>query len=122
MISFRDPHVEETIQTFSNSIDWIRSHNFEEQNLNEAKLKLFSDIDSPISPSSKGVSEWKSGITHDLSQQNRLRTINVQRDDLIQVGEKYFSLLKNSPVIAVVGDEQNTSKYQEKGNWEIVNI
>jgi presequence protease len=76
--------VDETIETFSNSIDWIRNYTFTEQDLNEAKLKLFSDIDSPISPSSKGISEWKNGITFDLAQQSRMRTINVQKDDLIE--------------------------------------
>lgn len=52
----RDPNSIETLQSFGKAVDWAKSGKFTQQDIDEAKLSVFSAVDSPVAPSDKGIS------------------------------------------------------------------
>lgn len=51
----RDPNSLETLQSFGKAVDWAKSGKFTQQDIDEAKLSVFSAVDSPVAPSDKGI-------------------------------------------------------------------
>jgi hypothetical protein len=122
--SYRDPNIDKTINSFKGAVDWVLSgrkesaNTFSEQNIEEAKLSLFSDIDMPVSPSKKGLSEFLTGITWEMRQQHRERLFGVERADLLGVAEKYLPLAEKG-VTTVFGAEEQEKEIQNSGLWVV---
>uniref|UniRef100_A0A8C6R7D3 Presequence protease, mitochondrial n=1 Tax=Nannospalax galili TaxID=1026970 RepID=A0A8C6R7D3_NANGA len=55
LYSYRDPNFIETLQSFGKAVDWAKSGKFTQQDIDEAKLSVFSSVDSPVAPSDKGI-------------------------------------------------------------------
>lgn len=51
---FRDPNSVQTLSAFHKGIDWAKSGQFTQQDIDEAKLSVFSAVDSPVAPANKG--------------------------------------------------------------------
>lgn len=45
----------QTLSAFGKSVDWVRSGKFTQQDIDEAKLSVFSAVDSPVAPADKGA-------------------------------------------------------------------
>ena len=44
----------QTLSAFRKGVEWAREGQFTQQDLDEAKLSVFSAVDSPVAPSDKG--------------------------------------------------------------------
>lgn len=44
----------QTLSAFRKGVDWAKSGQFTQQDIDEAKLSVFSAVDSPVAPSNKG--------------------------------------------------------------------
>lgn len=42
--SDRDPNSMDTVKAFDKSVEWVKTKSFSEQDVNEAKLAIFSDV------------------------------------------------------------------------------
>ncbi|XP_042202889.1 presequence protease, mitochondrial isoform X4 [Callorhinchus milii] len=51
--SYRDPNSLETLVAFKKSVDWAKAGKFTQDDIDEAKLSVFSSVDVPIAPSDK---------------------------------------------------------------------
>lgn len=51
---YRDPNSLGTMSVFRRSIAWARAGKFTQEDIDEAKLSVFSAVDTPIAPSDKG--------------------------------------------------------------------
>lgn len=115
--SYRDPEVSRTLGVFSKALPWIKSNKFSNQSIEETKLGVFSKVDSPRSPSLKGVTEFMTGISHEVRQQRRIRLFETSREDLLEVAGKYLGDGATSS-IAVVGSDQNINlKEDQSWHW-----
>ena len=115
--SYRDPNVERTLDTFLKSYDWLKNpSNYTDDDIEAAKLTLFSQLDAPIVPSRKGLSEFKQCLTWEMKQRHRDGIFSSTRDDILAVTEKYF--VSNIPhAITVVGNEQLHSSLDS--SWKV---
>ena len=68
-MSYRDPNFANTLRAFSNSVDWVLSNKFSDRELEEAKISIFSGIDRPVEPGSRGSEFFESGITAEMKQE-----------------------------------------------------
>lgn len=50
----RDPNSVQTLSAFRKGVDWAKSGQFSQQDIDEAKLSVFSAVDSPVAPADKG--------------------------------------------------------------------
>lgn len=53
-VSLRDPNSVQTLSAFRKGVDWAKSGQFTQQDIDEAKLSVFSAVDSPVAPAHKG--------------------------------------------------------------------
>ncbi len=53
-LSLRDPNSVQTLSAFRRGVDWAKSGQFTQQDIDEAKLSVFSAVDSPVAPADKG--------------------------------------------------------------------
>ncbi|KAG8443350.1 hypothetical protein GDO86_011952 [Hymenochirus boettgeri] len=103
--SYRDPNSLSTLSTFQNAVEWAKSGKFTQQDIDEAKLSVFSAVDSPIAPSDKGMNNFLHGITDEMKQRHREQLFAVNHSHLTNASNKYLSAGQCTRGSAVLGPE-----------------
>ncbi|NLC70043.1 MAG: peptidase M16 [Desulfuromonadaceae bacterium] len=120
MISYRDPHLVRTLQVFRQAVDWAVSGNFSDDDIKESILSVFSDIDRPLSPSSRGSYEtlqFLKGVTPAMRQRLRAGIFAVNRQKLIELAEKnLLNQWARSAVGVLSGKEKLMRANEELGD------
>jgi Zn-dependent M16 (insulinase) family peptidase len=88
--SFRDPNPHKTYGHFEQGIIKISKGRFSDNDIKEAKLYIFSDIDQVTTPQNKGLEMFFKDVTPKERDEFRKRLLNVTRDDIKEVTNKYF--------------------------------
>lgn len=108
--SYRDPNSVQTLSAFRRGVDWAKSGLFTQQDIDEAKLSVFSAVDSPVAPASKGIGRFLSGVTDEKLQEHRERLFNVTHKSLLDVAERYLGAGQRTCGVAILGPENETIK------------
>uniref|UniRef100_A0A674BVD4 Pitrilysin metallopeptidase 1 n=1 Tax=Salmo trutta TaxID=8032 RepID=A0A674BVD4_SALTR len=108
--SYRDPNTVQTLSAFRKGVDWAISGQFTQQDINEAKLSVFSAVDSPVAPSDKGMGRFLSGITDELKQAHRERLFAVTDKSIVDVAGRYLGIGQRTCGVAILGPENDTIK------------
>ncbi|CAR24777.1 pitrilysin family metalloprotease [Lachancea thermotolerans CBS 6340] len=117
--SYRDPHPLNSLQVFAESGNYVlQNSNWKNDDLNEAKLTIFQQVDAPISPSSEGSILFNYGITDSMRQVRREQLLDVNLEDVRAAAEKY--LFKKPSVTAVVGPRIEAE--MSDGKWQIKDL
>lgn len=88
--SYRDPHIQSTIEAFDRAGEWLmRTANYSDQEIDEAKLQVFQSVDQPITPSDQGAEYFLTGVNDQMKQEYRLRLLDVDKADIQEVAERY---------------------------------
>lgn len=85
--SYRDPNITKTLFAFREAIRTVSRGDFDESDLEEAKLETIQAFDSPLSPGSQGEVAYcwmREGKTFDLRHAFRTRILALTREELIQ--------------------------------------
>uniref|UniRef100_A0A669EAC1 Pitrilysin metalloproteinase 1 n=1 Tax=Oreochromis niloticus TaxID=8128 RepID=A0A669EAC1_ORENI len=108
--SYRDPNTVQTLSAFGNGIDWAKSGKFTQQDIDEAKLSVFSAVDSPVAPADKGMGQFLSGVTDEMKQSHRQRLFAVDHKNLVDVAERYLSAGQKTCGVVILGPENDVIK------------
>ncbi|XP_017284999.1 presequence protease, mitochondrial [Kryptolebias marmoratus] len=108
--SYRDPNSMQTLSAFRKGVEWAKSGQFSQQDVDEAKLSVFSAVDSPVAPSDKGMGRFLSGITDEMKQSHREKLFAVDQKSLVDVAERYLSVGQRTCGVAILGPENVTIK------------
>uniref|UniRef100_H3CRB7 Presequence protease, mitochondrial n=1 Tax=Tetraodon nigroviridis TaxID=99883 RepID=H3CRB7_TETNG len=115
--SYRDPNSVQTLSAFGESVNWVKSGEFTQQDIDEAKLSVFSAVDSPVAPADKGMSRFLSGVTDEMKQQHREELFAVTHKNLVEAAERYLSVGQQTCGVAVLGPENE--EIQKDPSWII---
>jgi len=91
--SYRDPRLQETLQDFDRSIDWLLSTKHEQRLLDEAVLGVIAGMDAPGSPAGEIKATFHRMLRQRTPEQRRAyrqRILAVTLDDLIDVAGRYL--------------------------------
>ena len=111
-VSYRDPHLKKTIETYQGAAEFIRQFQADERTMTKYVIGAIGELDTPMTPSAKGSfskEAWLAGVTEEDLQK--------ERDELLATTpEKIRSLA--AYVDAFMGDEcftcaGNTAKIRE---------
>jgi len=109
LLSYRDPHIARTLRVYDDALAWVVSGAFTTNDLDEALLAVFADLDRPLSPGGRGNREFdnlQQGLTQELRQRHRDRLLAVDRDDLLRVARRH--LLEGAvSAVSVLGAEES---------------
>ncbi|XP_074214426.1 presequence protease, mitochondrial isoform X4 [Camelus bactrianus] len=111
LYSYRDPRSTETLQSFVKAVDWARSGRFTQQDIDEAKLSVFSAVDSPVAPSDRGLDHFLYGLSDEMKQKHREQLFAVHREALVDVSTRYLGPGRSTHGLALLGpDNARTAK------------
>lgn len=107
--SYRDPNPRNTLQVVENAGKFARDKDWTSRELEEGKLSVFQQLDAPTSVQSDGSKEFTYSITEDMDQKMRERLLDVTKEDIQEVAQRY---LVDAPA-----DKQAVSLLGEKKDW-----
>lgn len=120
--SFRDPHVVSTLKAFEEAVEQVLTGDFDESDIEEAKLEMIQGLDSPISPGSRGMVAFgwlKEGKTTSIRQKYRNRLLSCTKNDIQEAVEKHLRTPKECTTIVMGGKtllESENQILKEEGN------
>jgi hypothetical protein len=91
--SYYDPDCVSTLGAFDGAVEWACRGAYDDREVEEAKLAIFSDLSSPVTPASVGGSVFALGVSDALRQAKRDQYFNVSREDLSRVAHRYMPRL-----------------------------
>ncbi len=120
--SYRDPNVVKTLKAFDEAIKHVTRGNFDEADLEEAKIEMIQGLDAPISPGSQGevaYSWWREGRTLEERQKFRNRLLALTREEVISSVEEVIvkNIKQGHPVVFAGREllEKTNEELQIKG-------
>ncbi|ODV79292.1 uncharacterized protein CANTADRAFT_52318 [Suhomyces tanzawaensis NRRL Y-17324] len=116
--SYRDPNPVKSIESFKESFDYGKQAEWDADDLQQAKLRIFQSIDAPTNISSQGSTEFFDGITDEMRQERRENFLSVNNNDLVNVVDKYL-LGNDKDLVTVIGDNK-LLKVDEK--WTVTEL
>merc|ERR1712002_188698 len=117
--SYRDPNAHNTITSFDGAVDWIMENTFSDQDIDEAKLGVFSKLDMPVPPGDRGQQHFLSDISYEMQQSHRERLFSVKRQNILNVAERYLSKSNRCSSVTILGPENDFTKSED--GWIIKN-
>uniref|UniRef100_A0A8C4PXV8 Pitrilysin metalloproteinase 1 n=1 Tax=Eptatretus burgeri TaxID=7764 RepID=A0A8C4PXV8_EPTBU len=106
--SYRDPSPHNSLSTFERSKSWACSGKYNAQDVDEAKLSVFSAIDAPLAPSEKGQALFLSGISEEMRQKHREAVFSVNQDSLVDVATRYLEKGAQTSGVTIIGPQNKT--------------
>ncbi|MCH9704194.1 MAG: insulinase family protein, partial [Chlamydiae bacterium] len=83
--SYRDPNWQSTLTAFDESIQKVASGDFGDVEIEEAKLGIFQEVDSPVAPSNRADVTYyrqKGGRTPEMRQLYRERLLDATKEQI----------------------------------------
>ncbi len=93
LYSYKDPNLFATLQAYEQVCGFIKSGAFDDVALEEAKLGVLQELDSPISPGSRAevAYAWhQAGKTETMRQHFRDLLMSTTKEDLLALIPRYF--------------------------------
>ncbi|CAI7997238.1 Presequence protease, mitochondrial [Geodia barretti] len=113
----RDPNADTTLHLFDKCIQWCFCGEFSEEDVNEAKLMTIAELDSPISPGSRGSLMFLQHITPEMQYFHRQQILQVNKQDMIESTARPFVLgipstwcIAPQPILCKIITLRKTSK------------
>lgn len=115
--SYRDPNPLNTMSIVRDAGRWAVEKRWTARDLEEAKLSVFQSVDAPESVSSVGMTRFISGVTDKMLQERRERLLDVTRDQVQEVAQKYIvdALERGDGRTVFLGEKQ---AWVDDGTWE----
>lgn len=119
LLSYRDPHLTRTLRVYDEAADWAAAGRFSDQDIKEAILAVFGEIDKPLSPGGRGYREFantRQGLSLEMRQELRRKVLATDRATLRRLARTY--LVEGRPRSAVsvlAGEDSLRQANQELG-------
>ncbi|MBS0623583.1 MAG: insulinase family protein [Verrucomicrobia bacterium] len=107
--AYRDPNLNSTIHAFEEAIENVCAGEFDDEDLEEAKLGLFQELDAPLAPASRGMttfSRLRGGRTPQLRKDFRDRLRNMTAQQVIEASQQHLQArIQNAVLVSFANAE-----------------
>ena len=113
LLSYRDPHLARTLRVYDEATEWAVAGRFQEEEITEAVLAVFSDLDRPLSPGSKGYREFansRQGLNLAMRNELRRQALAVDGRQLAVLAENYLGQGREASAVSVIAGEEALQK------------
>jgi Zn-dependent M16 (insulinase) family peptidase len=117
MLSYRDPHLARTLDVYDQAAQWAAAGEFSDQEVKEAILAVFAELDKPLSPGGKGYREFADatqGLTPQMRRELREKILATDSGTLRRVAQRYLVEGRDQSVVSVLSSEEQLKKANEK--------
>lgn len=107
--SYRDPNPLNTINIMRNAGQWAVDKKWSDRDLEDAKISVFQGVDAPRAVNEEGMGYFVYGITEEMKQQRREQLLDVTKDQVREVAQKYIvdALAKQSERVVFLGEKRD---------------
>lgn len=107
--SYRDPNPQNTFSIMRGAGQWAVDKQFADQDLEEAKISVFKSLDAPKSVNTEGMDRFSSGVTDEMKQTRREQLLDVTKDQVREVAQKYIvdGLAREQERVAFLGEKKD---------------
>lgn len=115
-LSYRDPHILETLNAYSGAMSYIKSGDYSEEDIEEAILQACSEIDKPDSPAETARAAFFRNLIS-LSDKKRQdfkkKLLKVKKQDIIRAS-KHFKKSWQECSVAVLSSKEKIEETNKK--------
>ena len=114
-VSYRDPNLKKTMETFEKIGDYLRSFTADERTMTKYIIGAISDLDIPMNPSAKGSrssSAYLTNQTYEEIQQERDELLACTQEDIRALAD-YMDAIMKAEAVCVVGNGQAIEENKE---------
>ena len=108
--SYRDPHIQRTLDVYTGALDFIRTGTYSSEDIKEAILQVCSNIDKPNPPGAAAREAFFRdliGLNDDARLSFKADLLALTRKQVVEAAEQFFSPERIDAAIAVIsGQEQ----------------
>ncbi|MFZ4437509.1 MAG: insulinase family protein [Syntrophales bacterium] len=108
-LSYRDPHLIETLDIYRNAVDFICNSPVPQEELEKAVIGTIGALDKPLDPSGRGytalIREF-SGMTDSMRRRFREAVLTITTERLQDAAQRYFPAAAEAAVVAVCAPEE----------------
>ncbi|KAG5944263.1 metalloprotease [Claviceps sorghi] len=108
--SYRDPNPQNTLSIMRNAGKWAVNREWCSRDLEEAKISVFQTVDAPKAVNQEGMGKFLSGITEEMKQKKREQLLDVSKEQVKEVAQKYL-------VEAIEKGEERVTFLGERPSW-----
>jgi len=107
--SYRDPHIVPTLKVYDDAPVFIKTADLSADDIKEAILQVCSEIDAP---DPRGPAARKAffrkiiSLSDETRQRFKQKLLEINRDQVIQTAEKYFSDVENHAIAVISSDDK----------------
>lgn len=112
--SYRDPNPLNTMRIYSGAGQFAAEKEWTDRDIEEAKISVFQRIDAPKSVSQEGMDRFLSGLTEEMIKERRARLLDLGRQEVRDVAQKYIVEGMEKARLIVLGEK----KSWVDGEWE----
>lgn len=124
--SYRDPHLCSTLQAFRESVDMLVKGEFDNRDLEEAKLGILQDLDAPIYPGARAMTAFNwmfCGKDRQKRQNFRDGLIHAKKAAIQKAVKTHLDQALNQAALATFANEEFiTSKNQELADKHLTTL
>ncbi|MCR5755692.1 MAG: insulinase family protein, partial [Acetatifactor sp.] len=114
-VSYRDPHLKNTLQIFDDAADAIANYKADERTITQYIIGAISDLDIPLTPPMKGLralSAYMTGLTSQMVQRERDEILGTTAEDIRSLSE-YIKAFMADDFLCVVGNANKIKENKE---------
>lgn len=100
--SYRDPHIADTLKSFESAIETIAIGKFDQGDLEEAKLEIIQQFDSPVAPGSRAFTaygQWRTNKTLEQRQAYRNKILSLTPKEVAKAVDTHLLPHKDKGVV-----------------------
>lgn len=115
LVSYRDPKLSETNQTYEGIPEYLRSFDIDERDMTKYVIGTISGVDTPLTPSQKGsrnLTAYLTGTTEDMVQKERDEILDVTKEDIRALEGILENILKTD-ALCVIGNAEQVQANKE---------
>jgi Zn-dependent M16 (insulinase) family peptidase len=116
MSSYRDPNIDNTFKAYTDSVQYLKELNMDDEQIKRYIIGTISNLDYPYSPDRKltqSVSRYLSKVSNEYLTKEREEILNCTLDDVKRFGNDLLFIFENS-VNTVLGSEQAIGESEKK--------
>jgi Zn-dependent M16 (insulinase) family peptidase len=114
-ISYRDPNLKKTMETYEGIVDYLKDFTVDERDMTKYIIGTFSNIDRPMTPSSKGdrsMNLYMNHVSEDMIRKERLEILKAQQEDIRALADVVSAVLA-ADQICVIGSEEKIEEQKD---------
>ncbi len=115
LVSYRDPHLKRTLETYQNAVSFISSFDADEREMTKYIIGTLSDMDAPLTPALKGkrgLTLYISGLTMEELQRERNEILDATPETIRSLAE-WIQAILDEGCMCVIGSEEKIDGQKE---------